>query len=29
MGRNGIDLEWNKVINADQIEQSITEIKVL
>lgn len=29
MGRNGIDLEWNKVISADQIEKSIAEIKVL
>ena len=29
MTRNGINLEWNKIINADQIEQSIAEIKVL
>jgi hypothetical protein len=29
MARNGIDIQWNKVINADQIEQSIAEIKVL
>ena len=29
MPRNGIDIQWNKVINADQIEQSIAEIKVL
>ncbi|CAB3996140.1 Hypothetical predicted protein [Paramuricea clavata] len=27
MARNGIDIQWNKVINADQIEQSIAEIK--
>ncbi|XP_028397789.1 gamma-aminobutyric acid type B receptor subunit 2-like [Dendronephthya gigantea] len=27
MARNEIDVEWNKVINAEQIEQSITEIK--
>ncbi|CAB4028482.1 gamma-aminobutyric acid type B receptor subunit 2-like, partial [Paramuricea clavata] len=27
MPSNGIDIQWNKVINADQIEQSIAEIK--
>ena len=28
MARSGIHLEWNKIINIDQIEQSIAEIKV-
>ena len=29
LAKNGIDIQWNKIINADDIKQSITEIKVL